>query len=137
MRADIERGSINGLNNSAGLAPKSNVQNAESPISVATIMPWPPTTRMLFALDEFTVGMWSGDNHTVQIAIAPLAVDHRFKTVLHADVFTSVLRTVPAISAQLDSLDPISDVFAMGSVQNTLRRLVVNDVPVVTGLHAV
>jgi 2-polyprenyl-6-methoxyphenol hydroxylase-like FAD-dependent oxidoreductase len=101
------------------------------------VVQWPPTTRMLFALDEFTVGLWSGDNHTVQIAIAPLAVDHRFKAVLHADVFTSVLRTVPAIAAQLDSLDPISNVFAMGSVQNTLRRLVVDGAPLVTGLHAV
>jgi hypothetical protein len=36
----------------------------------------------------------------------------------------------------LDALDPISDVFAMGGLHNTLRRLVVEGTPVATGLHA-
>jgi 2-polyprenyl-6-methoxyphenol hydroxylase-like FAD-dependent oxidoreductase len=99
--------------------------------------PGPPTTRMLLALDEFTVGIWGCDSGTMQIAIGPLALDHRFKTVRDPEIFTSVLRTIPAFSAWLDVLDPVSDVFAMGSVQNTLRRLVVDGLPVATGLHAV
>lgn len=101
------------------------------------LAPGPANTRLLLALDEFTVGIWGGDNGTMQIAIGPLAMDHRFKTVFDADVFTSVLRTVPAFSLWLDTLDPISDVFVMGSVQNTLRRFVVNGHPIATGAHAV
>jgi 2-polyprenyl-6-methoxyphenol hydroxylase-like FAD-dependent oxidoreductase len=97
----------------------------------------PPTTRMLLALDEFTVGIWGCDSGTMQIAIGPLALDHRFKAVRDPEIFTSVLRTIPAFSAWLDVLDPVSDVFGMGSVQNTLRRLVVDGSPVATGLHAV
>ena len=99
--------------------------------------PGPPTTRMLLALDEFTVGIWGCDRGTMQIAIGPLASDHRFKTVREPKIFTSVLRTIPAFSAWLDVLDPVSNVFAMGSVQNTLRRIVVDGSPVATGLHAV
>jgi 2-polyprenyl-6-methoxyphenol hydroxylase-like FAD-dependent oxidoreductase len=99
--------------------------------------PGPATTRMLLALDEFTVGIWACDRGTMQIAIGPLAQDHRFKRVRDPGVFTAVLRTIPALSVWLDVLEPITDVFAMGSVQNTLRRLVVDGLPVVTGLHAV
>jgi hypothetical protein len=92
---------------------------------------------MLLALDEFTVGIWGCDSGTMQIAIGPLALDHRFKIVRDPTRFTSVLRTIPAFSAWLEVLDPVSDVFAMGSVQNTLRRLVVEGLPVATGLHLV
>jgi 2-polyprenyl-6-methoxyphenol hydroxylase-like FAD-dependent oxidoreductase len=99
--------------------------------------PGPPTTRMLLALDEFTVGIWGCDTGTMQIAIGPLAVNQRFKSVRDPEIFNSVLRTVPAFSAWLDVLDPVSDVFTMGSVLNTLRRLVVDGLPVATGLHAV
>jgi 2-polyprenyl-6-methoxyphenol hydroxylase-like FAD-dependent oxidoreductase len=99
--------------------------------------PGPPTTRMLLALDEFIVGIWGCDSGAMQIAIGPLAQDHRFKTVRDPEIFTSVLRTIPAFRAWLDVLEPISNVFAMGSVQNTLRRLVVDGLPVATGLHAV
>jgi hypothetical protein len=40
-------------------------------------------------------------------------------------------------AAWLDSCDPISDVFPMAGLHNTLRRLVVGGTPVVTGLHAI
>src|SRR6185437_4786526 len=39
--------------------------------------------------------------------------------------------------AWLDALEPITDVFPMGGVHTTLRRLVVDGVPVVTGLTAI
>jgi hypothetical protein len=73
----------------------------------------------------------------MQVAIGPLARDRRFKAVREPETFTSVLRTIPSFRAWLDVLDPVSDVFAMGSVQNTLRRLVVDGAPVAIGLHAV
>lgn len=103
----------------------------------ATILPGPRTTRMVAGLDEFTIGIWGADNGTMQLAVAPLAVDRRFKTATRAEVFTAVLRTVPTFAAWLDVLDPITEVFTMGAVQNTLRRLVAGTGPVVTGLIAV
>jgi 2-polyprenyl-6-methoxyphenol hydroxylase-like FAD-dependent oxidoreductase len=100
-------------------------------------LPGPPTTRMVVALDEFTVGIWGADNGAMQLAVAPLAADHRFRAVRHPEVFTAVLRTVPAYAAWLDVLDPITGVFPMAGLHNTLRRLVAGGAPVVTGLHAI
>ena len=95
-----------------------------------------PTTRIVAGLDEFNAGIWGADNGKMQMAVAPLAMDHRFRVVRNAEVFTAVLRTVPTYAAWLDSLEPITDVFTMGGLQNTLRRLVVDGVPVATGFHA-
>ncbi|WP_162601323.1 NAD(P)/FAD-dependent oxidoreductase [Occallatibacter savannae] len=99
--------------------------------------PGPRTTRLVVGLDEFTVGIWAADNDTVQIAIAPLASDRRFLPVRDSRVFSAVLTSVPYFKNWLDVLEPISDVYAMGAVQNSLRRLVVNERPVVLGLHAI
>jgi hypothetical protein len=52
-------------------------------------------------------------------------------------VFTAVLRTLPAFAAWLDGLEPITGVFAMAGLHNTLRRLVIDGSPVATGLLAV
>jgi hypothetical protein len=100
-------------------------------------LPAPRTTRTVAALDEFTVGIWGGDNNTMQLAVAPLARDHRFKVLRYPEVFTAVLRTVPTYARWLEALDPITDVYPMGGVHNTLRRLVVDGTPVATGLAAV
>jgi hypothetical protein len=67
--------------------------------------------------------------------VAPLAADRRFRTLRDPGVFTAVLRTIPTYAAWLDVLDPISDVFPMAGLHNTLRRLVADGSPVVTGLH--
>jgi 2-polyprenyl-6-methoxyphenol hydroxylase-like FAD-dependent oxidoreductase len=99
--------------------------------------PAPMTTRIVEALDEFTVGIWGSDNDVMQVVVAPLAMDHRFKTLRHAGVFTAVMRCFPVYATWLDALDPITEVFPMGGVHNTLRRLVVDGVPVVTGLAAI
>ncbi|TVZ07014.1 FAD-dependent oxidoreductase [Trebonia kvetii] len=99
--------------------------------------PGEPLLRMVAALDEFAVGLWPGDNDAMQLAVFPLAADHRFRAVRDPDVFTRVVRTVPAYRAWLDALDPITGVFAMGGLHNTLRRLVAGGVPVATGLHAI
>ncbi len=102
----------------------------------ATVLPGPPTTRLVVGLDEFTVGIWGGDNGTMQAAVAPLGTDRRFRSLRHPEVFTAVLRTVPIYAAWLDALEPITPIFPMGAVSNTMRRLVVAGVPVATGLHA-
>lgn len=95
-----------------------------------------PTTRIVAGLNEFNAGIWGADNGKMQMAVAPLAADHRFRTVRDPEIFTAVLRTVPTYSAWLDALEPITEVFTMGGLQNTLRRLVVDGAPVVTGFHA-
>ena len=100
-------------------------------------LPGPVTTRIVAGLDEFTVGIWGGDNATMLLCIAPLAEDKRFRGVRDPGIFTRVLRTVPAYAAWLDVLEPTSPVFPMGGLHNTLRRLVVGGSPVATGLHAV
>jgi 2-polyprenyl-6-methoxyphenol hydroxylase-like FAD-dependent oxidoreductase len=100
-------------------------------------IPGLPTTRIVVGLDEFTVGIWGADNGVMQLAVAPLATDHRFRTLRYPEVFTAVLRTVPTYAAWLDVLDPISDVYPMAGLHNTLRRAVVDGTPVATGLHLI
>ena len=94
-------------------------------------------TRMVVALDEFLAGKWGGDHGAVQLVVAPLAADRRFRAVKNPDVFTAVLRTIPTYAAWLDVMDPITGVFPMAGLHNTLRRLVTEGTPVATGLHAI
>jgi hypothetical protein len=100
-------------------------------------LPAPLVTRIVMALDEFLAGKWGGDNGAVQLVVAPLAADHRFRTAREPQVFTAVLRTIPTYRAWLDVMDPITGVFPMAGLHNTLRRLVVDGTPVATGLHAI
>jgi 2-polyprenyl-6-methoxyphenol hydroxylase-like FAD-dependent oxidoreductase len=99
--------------------------------------PGAATTRMVVPLDEFLVGIWGGDNASMQIVLAPLAADRRFRGAGRPEVFTSVLRSVPYCARWLDVLEPITEVRAMGGLHNRLRRLVVAGRPVVHGLHAI
>jgi hypothetical protein len=99
--------------------------------------PAPPTIRMVIPLDEFMLGLWGADNGAMQVAISPLAADGRFRSVKDPAIFDAVLRTVPSFAVWLDALDPITPVYPMAGLHNTLRRLVVEGTPVVTGLHAV
>jgi hypothetical protein len=92
---------------------------------------------MLANLDEFTLLISGADNGNVQLAVVPLARDRRFRTLRNPEVFTAVVRSVPTYAGRLDILAPISPVFAMGAVRNSLRRLVVERAPVVTGLHSI
>jgi 2-polyprenyl-6-methoxyphenol hydroxylase-like FAD-dependent oxidoreductase len=103
----------------------------------AARLPGPAATRIVVGLDEFTVGIWGADNGTMQLAVVPLAIDRRFKTLKHPKVFEAVMRTIPTYAAWLDVMDPITDVFPMGAVNNTMRRLAVGAEPVATGLAAI
>ena len=93
--------------------------------------------RMVATLDELLVGIWPGDHGTMQVAIAPLAADHRFRAARDPDVFSRVVRLVPDFARWLDVLNPVTDVFPMSGLHNTLRRLVISGEPVATGLHSV
>ena len=127
-------------------APKTDFSQAECGIAYYTrhyrlrpdvTPPASPLRRIVVALDEFMVGIWPADNGAMQLALFPLAADRRFAAARDPDVFTRVAGTVPVFRAWLAALDPITDVFVMGGLHNTLRRLVAGRVPVATGLHAV
>jgi 2-polyprenyl-6-methoxyphenol hydroxylase-like FAD-dependent oxidoreductase len=100
-------------------------------------LPGPALTRVVAGLDEFTVGIWGGDNATMQLVVAPLAADRRFATARDPEVHAAVLRTIPLYASWLEVMDPITGVAVMGGLHNTLRRLVDDGNPVVLGLHAV
>ena len=106
-------------------------------IRQAAELPGLPVTRTVIALDEFLAGKWGADNGAVQLVVAPLAADRRFRAARDPAIFTAVLRTVPAYAGWLDVMDPITDVFPMGGLHNTLRRLVADGSPVATGLLAI
>lgn len=99
--------------------------------------PGSPLQRMVVTLEELLVGLWPGDHDTMQVAIAPLADDQRFRAVTDPDVFSRVVRTVPSFARWLDVMEPITGVFPMGGLHNTLRRLFIDGEPVAIGLHAV
>jgi hypothetical protein len=73
----------------------------------------------------------------MQLALAPLTADRRFRPARDPAVFTAALRTIPFYASWLDVLDPITDVTVMGGLHNTLRRLVADGRPVATELLAV
>jgi flavin-dependent dehydrogenase len=100
-------------------------------------LPGPATSRLVVGLDEFVAGIWGADNGVAQLAVGPLATDRRFRTLKRPEVHTAVLRTVPPLAPWLDGLDPITDVYQMAGLHNTMRRLVVDGAPIVTGLHPV
>jgi 2-polyprenyl-6-methoxyphenol hydroxylase-like FAD-dependent oxidoreductase len=101
------------------------------------VLPAPETTRVVLALNEFTTGIWGSDNRTMLLAICPLIEDKRFRRVTDPDVFTAVANTVPVLASWLPVMDPISDIYPMGGLNNSMRRLTVDGVPVATGLAAV
>ena len=100
-------------------------------------LPGPETTRVVLALNEFTIGIWGSDNCTMLLAIGPLNEDKRFRRVTDPDVFTAVANTVPVLAPWLPVMDPISGIYPMGGLHNSMRRLTVDGVPVATGLAAV
>ncbi len=96
--------------------------------------------------DRDPAGAWSGRVHRRAVRCrqlgdaardSALGRHRRFLAVRQPKAFTALLRTIPAFAAWLDVLDPISPVYPMAGLHNTLRRLVVEDGPVVTGLHAI
>ncbi|MDT7746160.1 MAG: hypothetical protein QOE59_5238 [Actinomycetota bacterium] len=105
-------------------------------IRTSAALPGPHQTRILLALDEFTTGLWCGDNKTLVFAVAPLLQDKRFRPVTQPHVFDAVLRTVPPFVPWLDIAEPTTGVHAMGGLHNTLRQLVRDERPVATGLAA-
>jgi hypothetical protein len=71
------------------------------------------------------------------LCLVPLREDQEFKAVRQPAAFTAVAQTVPEVAAWLDVMEPISDIYPMGDLHNTLRRLVVDGTPVAHGILTV
>jgi 2-polyprenyl-6-methoxyphenol hydroxylase-like FAD-dependent oxidoreductase len=100
-------------------------------------LPGSPAMLTTLPLRRFMVAHFGCDNETMGLCLVPLAEDRPFKVVRNPATFTAVLRTVAPVAAWLDVLDPLTDVYAMGDLHNTLRRTVVGGEPVAHGLLTV
>jgi 2-polyprenyl-6-methoxyphenol hydroxylase-like FAD-dependent oxidoreductase len=88
--------------------------------------------------DSYTAVLFLGDNDTFSISIGVLPEDTALKELRHAEAFTAALRATPLLAPWIapDAAEPISPVYAMGSLDNALRLPVAGG-PVVTGLVSV
>ena len=100
-----------------------------------------PPLNLVFAarerLPSLTVAWFHGDNNTAMLIETVLAEDPLLKAVHHPACFEAVAGAVPAVAPWLACADPITPIFAMGAVQNTLRRTVATGRPLVLGLHLI
>jgi len=103
-------------------------------IRAGSELPGPNTTRVVVPFDDFTAVLFCSDNDTVQTALAPLSADRRFRRLADPEVYDAALAAVPTHAAWMRVLEPISPVHQMVAPQNTLRRLVNDGTPVITGL---
>jgi 2-polyprenyl-6-methoxyphenol hydroxylase-like FAD-dependent oxidoreductase len=100
----------------------------------------PPLNRFLYAGGDppsLLVRWFPADNGTAMLAHIVLAEDRLLKAVRHPARFEAVARVVPDVAPWLECADPITEVFGMGALQNTLRRVVRDGRPVVLGLHLI
>lgn len=100
----------------------------------------PPLNRIFSAgehLPSLRITWFPGDNDTAMLTQAVLAEDDLLKQVRYAAPFEAVARAVPTIAPWLECAEPISAVFGMGALQNTLRRGVRAGRPLVLGLHLI
>jgi flavin-dependent dehydrogenase len=106
-------------------------------LRTTTDLPGPIASRIVAGLDEFTVGIWGEDNATMVCLIAPIGDDKRFRVLRDPSAFTAVLRTMPVYADWLAVLEPITPIYPMGGLHNTLRTLVSDGAPVAYRLHAI
>jgi 2-polyprenyl-6-methoxyphenol hydroxylase-like FAD-dependent oxidoreductase len=64
----------------------------------------------------------------------PPSWDKQWRELRQPEAFDRVARYLPGMRAWLELAQPITGVLPMGRLRNTLRRTVINDVPVVSGL---
>jgi 2-polyprenyl-6-methoxyphenol hydroxylase-like FAD-dependent oxidoreductase len=76
------------------------------------------------------------DRATWAVTVYTRADDRALRRLRHPDVFERVLRACPLHAHWLDG-EPIRDIATMNGVANRVRRFVVDDVPVATGLVAI
>jgi 2-polyprenyl-6-methoxyphenol hydroxylase-like FAD-dependent oxidoreductase len=75
-----------------------------------------------------------GDNRTFCLCMMAPVWEPDWRELRQPDRFERVARKLPVMADWLDAATPITDVLPMGQLRNRLRRTVVDDAPVVTGL---
>jgi 2-polyprenyl-6-methoxyphenol hydroxylase-like FAD-dependent oxidoreductase len=77
-----------------------------------------------------------GDNGTWGVGITTSSRDHALRALRHVPCWEAAARCYPATAAWIDA-EPITGVSVMAGIEDRRRELVVDSVPVVTGLVAV
>jgi 2-polyprenyl-6-methoxyphenol hydroxylase-like FAD-dependent oxidoreductase len=75
-----------------------------------------------------------GDNQTFAAVLAVAMHDHDLKILQHEPAFTAVCTAIPQLAQFLAVTDPVSDVMAMGGLQNVLRDYLRDHRPIAPGL---
>lgn len=81
--------------------------------------------------------IFPGDNGVLQCAAGFLPEDAAMKPIREPERFHRVISSMPATKPWIEQARPIGDVVTMGSLRNSLVRIVTEGTPHVTGLHAI
>lgn len=114
-------------------------QSGQPPLQDPSGSAAPPSPHLVYVgfLRFLTVAAMTADNDTMTVALGPLAEDRPLRALRRPAVHAAVTSTINPVADWLEVLDPISEVYAMGGLHNTLRRLVLDGQPAALGLHAV
>ena len=82
--------------------------------------PWIPTPRGILQYCLFS--SFPGDNRTFGALLAILPQDSELKILRRVDAFEAAVAAMPSLDSWTSRSEPITDVLAMGSIQNSLRR---------------
>jgi 2-polyprenyl-6-methoxyphenol hydroxylase-like FAD-dependent oxidoreductase len=82
--------------------------------------PWIPTPRAMLPCAAFS--SFPGDNGTFGAVLAIPPDDSALKVLRHERAYEAAIATMPALHAWTSRANPITDVLAMGSLQNTFRH---------------
>lgn len=95
-----------------------------------------PTGGPLGDLGSLRFNLMRGDNRTHTILLGATSSDRGFRELRHAAAFEAALRLVPPLLPYLEPgfAMPITDVLAMGDLQNVRRRYMRDDMALVPGL---
>jgi 2-polyprenyl-6-methoxyphenol hydroxylase-like FAD-dependent oxidoreductase len=75
-----------------------------------------------------------GDNATFCLCVMAPAWENEWRDLREPTAFERVARQLPGVADWLDAAEPITSVLPMGQLRNTLRQMVADDTPLVTGL---
>src|SRR5262249_32805954 len=82
--------------------------------------PWGPTPRG--SLPYCLFSSFPGDNRTFGALLAILPRDADLKILRRVDAFEAAVAAMPSLHSWTSRSEPITDVLAMGSLQNSVRR---------------
>ena len=82
--------------------------------------PWVPTPRGILPYCLFS--SFPGDNRSFGALLAILPQDRELKILRRVDVFEAAVAAMPSLHSWTSRSEPITDVLAMGSLQNSFRR---------------